>query len=82
MEDTNRTHYNLAREAMAEGMVGLAQIGRVAQSNFVIVTKAQDYDYLEGKRVADIVESAGMRELGSRHNPGGPTQADPGPATG
>lgn len=51
----------------------LAQTGIVAQNNFVTVTKAQDYDYLENKRMVTLDEAVGVREVQSQFNPGGPT---------
>lgn len=53
----------------------LLQSGNVAQNNFITVAKAQDYDYLEGKRVMDLVEAVGAREVQSEYNPGGPKRS-------
>ena len=50
----------------------LMQTGVVAQNNFVTVTKAQDYDYLENKRMVTLDEAVGIREVQSQVNPGGP----------
>ena len=50
----------------------LAQTGIVAQNNFVTVAKAQDYDYLENKRMVTLDEAVGIREVQSQVNPGGP----------
>lgn len=53
-------------------MVQLMQTGNVAQNNFVTTAKAQDYDYLEGKRIVTLDEAVGIREVQSAVNPGGP----------
>lgn len=53
-------------------MVTLMQIGNVAQANFATVAKAQDYDYLENKRMVTLDEAVGIREVQSQVNPGGP----------
>lgn len=50
----------------------LTQSGIIAQNNFITVTKAQDYDYLEGKRIISLDEAVGVREVQSQVNPGGP----------
>ena len=50
----------------------LMQTGNIAQNNFVTVTKVVDYDYLEGKRIVDLTEAVGVREIGSKHVPAGP----------
>lgn len=50
----------------------LMQSGNVAQNNFITVAKAQDYDYLEGKRIVTLDEAVGIREVQSAANPGGP----------
>ncbi len=54
----------------------LAQSGNIAQNNFITVSKASDYDYLENKRVVNLDEALGAREVASRSTPGGPKQAD------
>lgn len=53
-------------------MVTLMQIGNVAQANFTTIAKAQDYDYLENKRMVTLDEAVGIREVQSQVNPGGP----------
>ena len=57
----------------AQLMNQLALTANIAQNNFVTTTKAQDYDYLEGKRIVSLEEAIGVREVTSQHNPGGPT---------
>ena len=51
----------------------LSGTAAVAQNNFVTVNKALDYDFVEGKRVVDLVEALGGREVGSKTVPAGPT---------
>lgn len=53
----------------------LMQSGVVAQNNFITVVKAQDYDYLENKRMVTLDEAVGIREVQSKVNPGGPSPA-------
>jgi hypothetical protein len=55
-------------------MTSLGQIGNLAQGNIVTVSKAFDYDYLEGKRLVDLGEALGAREVASEKNPGGPSK--------
>lgn len=50
----------------------LAQSGNIAQNNFITVAKAFDYDYLEGKRIVDLTEALGAREVAAERSPGGP----------
>lgn len=50
----------------------LAQSGIVAQNNFITVAKAGDYDYLENKRVVNLDEALGAREVQAEVSPGGP----------
>ena len=57
---------------MEQNMGQLAQSGVVAQNNFITVSKAQDYDYLENKRMVTLDEAIGAREVASEVNPGGP----------
>jgi hypothetical protein len=57
---------------MNQNMGQLAQSGIVAQNNFITVAKAQDLDYLEGKRLVSLDEAVGVREVQSQVNPGGP----------
>tara|TARA_B100000809_G_scaffold90346_2_gene88866 strand:+ start:999 stop:1289 length:291 start_codon:yes stop_codon:yes gene_type:complete len=56
-------------------MAALAQTGTIAQNNFVTVSKAQDYDFLEGKRLVSLEESLGAREVMSKTTPAGPSPA-------
>lgn len=46
-------------------MAQLMQSGNVAQNNFLTTTKAQDLDYLEGKRLVSLEEAMGVREVSS-----------------
>jgi hypothetical protein len=45
----------------------------IAQNNFVTTAKAQDFDYLEGKRIVSLPQALGAREVGATQTPGGPT---------
>lgn len=62
----------LAGELIGQSMGQLSNTGVVAQNNFVTVNKALDYDFMEGKRVVDLVEALGAREVGSKTVPAGP----------
>lgn len=55
-----------------QNMAQLGQTGVIAQNNFVTTTKAQDLDYLEGKRIVSLEEAVGVREVSSRQVPAGP----------
>lgn len=63
----------LAAELIGQSMGQLSGTAVVAQNNFVTVNKAMDYDFLEGKRIVDLVEGVGVREVASKHVPAGPT---------
>lgn len=56
----------------AQNMAQLGQTGIIAQNNFVTTTKAQDFDYLEGKRLVSLEEAMGVREVASKSVPAGP----------
>jgi hypothetical protein len=58
-----------------QNMSQLAQIGVVAQQNFVTYQKLVDADYLEAKHMVSLTESLGAREVGSRVTPAGPAPA-------
>lgn len=63
--------------ALAEqNMATLGQSGVVAQNNFITTTKAQDLDYLEGKRLVSLEEAMGVREVASKKTPAGPDNAN------
>lgn len=64
---------NLAAELIGQSMGQLSNTGVVAQNNFVTVNKALDYDFIEGKRIVDLVEGVGVREVASKSVPAGPT---------
>ena len=53
----------------------IPQTGRIAQNNFVTISKAQDYDYMEGKRIVSLEEAVGIREVSAKTTPGGPSPA-------
>lgn len=63
----------LAGELIGQSMGQLSGSGVVAQNNFITVNKALDYDFIEGKRIVDLVEGVGVREVASKHVPAGPT---------
>lgn len=58
---------------LSQSLSQLSQTGVIAQNNFVTVQKAQDYDYLEGKRLVSLEEAVGVREVTSKNVPAGPT---------
>ena len=62
----------LAAELIGQSMGQLSGTAAVAQNNFVTVNKALDYDFVEGKRVVDLVEALGGREIASKTVPAGP----------
>jgi len=70
MEPT--ANQSLAGELIGQSMGQLSGTATVAQNNFVTVNKALDYDFIEGKRVVDLVEALGAREVGSKEVPAGP----------
>ena len=60
-----------------QNMSQLAQVGVVAQQNFITVGKAADYSYLQGKELVSNTEAMGVREVGARVTPAGPVPATP-----
>lgn len=56
-----------------QSMATLSQSGVVAQNNFLTTTKAQDFDYLEQKRMVTLEEAVGIREVASKSVPAGPS---------
>lgn len=58
--------------AHEQNMAALSQTGIIAQNNFVMTAKAQDLDYLEGKRLVSLEEAVGVREIASKSVPAGP----------
>lgn len=65
----------LAQELIGQAMGQLSGSAVVAQNNFLTVNKALDYDFIEGKRIVDLVEALGAREVGSKSVPAGPVSA-------
>jgi len=63
----------LAAELVGQGMGQLSNTGVVAQNNFVTVSKALDYDFIEGKRIVTLDEAVGVREVSSKKVPAGPS---------
>lgn len=64
---------NMAGQMHEQNMAQLAQSGIIAQNNFITVSKAQDLDYLEGKRLVSLEEAIGVREVASKTTPAGPS---------
>jgi len=58
-----------------QSMAAIGQIGQIAQANFATTVKAQDLDYLEGKRLVSLEEAVGVREIASKSVPAGPTSS-------
>ena len=67
----------MAVDIHEQNMSQLGQVGVIAQQNFVTVTKAADYGYLQDKDLVSLAEAVGVREVSSRVNPAGPTPATP-----
>jgi len=63
----------LAAELVGQAMGQLSGSSVVAQNNFITVNKALDYDFIEGKRIVTLEEAVGVREIGSKSVPAGPT---------
>lgn len=62
----------LAEQAHEQNMTQIAQIGAVAQANFVQVAKFADLRYLQGADMVSLPEALGAREVGSKTVPAGP----------
>lgn len=58
-----------------QNMAGMGQAMTRFQNDVVTVSKAADYGYLQDKDLVSLAEAVGVREVGSRVNPGGPTPA-------
>lgn len=65
----------MASEAHEQNMAQLMQTGIIAQNNMVMTNKAQDLDYLEGKRMVSLEEAIGVREVASKTTPAGPSSS-------
>jgi hypothetical protein len=63
----------LAAELVGQSMGQLSGSSVVAQNNFITVNKALDYDFIEGKRMVTLEEAVGVREVGSKSVPAGPS---------
>lgn len=72
-EMAGTANQELAAELIGQSMGQLSGTGVVAQNNFITVNKALDYDFMEGKRIVDLVEGVGVREVASKSVPAGPT---------
>lgn len=59
-----------AVQAHEQNMAQLAQVGVIAQTNFVQTTKLADLDYLENKRLVDLTEAMGAREVAAKGSVG------------
>ena len=60
-----------------QNMAGMGQAITRFQNDTVTVSKAADYSYLQDKDLVSLAEATGVREVGSRVNPAGPTPAVP-----
>ena len=63
----------LATELIGQSMGQLSNSNVVSQNNFITVAKALDYDFIEGKRIITLEEAVGVREIGSKKVPAGPS---------
>jgi len=57
-----------------QNMAGLGNAATRLINDATTVSKASDYDYLEGKDMVDLAEALGAREVASEKNPGGPSK--------
>lgn len=69
---SQETTVDPVQKLLDQNLAQLGQTGIIAQNNFVTTTKAQDFDYLEGKRIVSLEEAIGVREVSSRQVPAGP----------
>lgn len=60
-----------------QNMAAMGQAMTRFQNDAVTVSKAADYSYLQDKDLVSLAEAVGVREVGSRVNPAGPTPATP-----
>ena len=58
-----------------QNMAGMGQAITRFQNDVVTVSKAADYMFLQDKNLVSLAEAVGVREVGSRVNPAGPTPA-------
>ena len=72
MAEPASANQGLAAELIGQSMGQLSGSATVAQNNFITVNKALDYDFIEGKRIVDLVEGVGVREVSSKNVPAGP----------
>jgi len=63
---------SLGYTAHEQNMSALAQLGNIAVRDAMTISKVVDYDHLENKRMVDLAEALGAREVASEVNPGGP----------
>lgn len=66
----------LAGNLHEQNMSSLGQIGVAAQANFTTVQKVIDYDHIEQKRIVDLTEAVGVREVASKYVPAGPNSGN------
>ena len=57
---------------MEQSMASIGQLGQKSMADTNFVSKAQDLDYLEGKRLVSLEEAMGIREVASKSVPAGP----------
>ena len=58
-----------------QNMAGMGAAISRFQNDVVTISKATDYSYLQDKDLVSLAEAVGVREVGSRVNPAGPTPA-------
>ena len=61
----------IANNLHEQNMAALGQLGNVLQKDAIIVSKFADYDFMEGKRIVDLTEAMGAREVASEKNVAG-----------
>ena len=62
----------LAQELLGQSLGQLSNSSVVAQNNFITVSKFADYDFMENRRMIDLAEAVGVREVASKRVPAGP----------
>ena len=62
---------------LQQNMSALGQIGLMYLGDIKTVSKAQDYSYQQDKSLVSLSEAVGVREVGSRVTPAGPSPATP-----
>jgi len=60
-----------------QNMASLGAISTMYMGDLKTVSKAADYSYLQDKDLVSLAEAVGVREVGSRVNPAGPSPSTP-----